>query len=142
MQINPFGGFGVLFGVVPVLVVAGFVVVLGIIIWRAVLGAKAWKRNNDSPVLTVDAAVVTKREDVSQYQMNQTDIAERMYSSSTRYFVTFEVPSGDRMEFHVPAGEYGMLAEGDRGLLTFQGTRFIGFARQKDMDEGSGDRRL
>ncbi len=25
--------------------------------------------------------------------------------------------------------DYGMLAEGDRGRLTFQGTRFLGFER-------------
>ena len=51
------------------------------------------------------------------------------YSASTTYYVTFQVESGDRMEFHVSGQEYGLLAEGDRGKVTFQGTRYLGFAR-------------
>ena len=34
------------------------------------------------------------------------------------------------MELHVNGREYGMLDEGDFGELTFQGTRYLGFARQ------------
>ena len=50
-------------------------------------------------------------------------------TSSTTYYVTFQVESGDRMEFHVSGLEYGMLAEGDTGRLTFQGTRYLSFER-------------
>jgi hypothetical protein len=35
------------------------------------------------------------------------------------------------MEFGVRDTEYGMLAEGDTGKLTFQGTRYLGFERAK-----------
>ena len=49
--------------------------------------------------------------------------------SSTDYYVTFQVESGDRMEFAVSGSEYGMLAEGDQGTLTFQGTRYLSFER-------------
>lgn len=52
-----------------------------------------------------------------------------MHHSSTRYYATFQVESGDRMELAVSGPEYGMLAEGDRGTLTFQGTRYLGFER-------------
>jgi hypothetical protein len=48
--------------------------------------------------------------------------------------VTFEVESGDRMELHISAQEYGLLAEGDMGKLTFQGTRYHGFERIKSCD--------
>ena len=44
-------------------------------------------------------------------------------------YVTFEVESGDRMEMNVRGSEYGMLAEGDVGKLTFQGTRYLNFER-------------
>jgi hypothetical protein len=44
--------------------------------------------------------------------------------------VTFEVKSGDRMELQVQGHEYGMLVEGDFGELTFQGNRYLGFARR------------
>lgn len=52
------------------------------------------------------------------------------HSTSTSYYVTFEVESGDRMELHVSGSEYGMLAEGDYGQLTFQGTRYLDFVRR------------
>ena len=127
---DPFGGAGVMFTVVPVLVIIGFVTVLGIVLYRMVQGARGWKRNNDSPVLTVEARVVTKRSDVSHYQhANMTNNTMDTAYSTTYYYVTFEVQSGDRMEFNVQNEEYGMLAEGDLGKLTFQGTRYQGFSR-------------
>ena len=52
------------------------------------------------------------------------------YYNFTTYYVTFQVESGDRMEFTVEGSEYGMLIEGDHGKLTFQGTRYLGFERQ------------
>lgn len=51
-------------------------------------------------------------------------------TSSTTYYVTFQVESGDRMELAVTGSEYGMLAEGDEGKLTFQGTRYLAFDRE------------
>ena len=79
--------------------------------------------NNNSPVITVNAVMVTKRMNVSHHNH-----AEH-YSSSTTYYATFEVESGNRMEFVVQAQEYGMLVERDNGRLTFQGTRYLGFER-------------
>lgn len=35
------------------------------------------------------------------------------------------------MEFAMDGAEYGLLAEGDRGRLTFQGTRYLGFERER-----------
>ena len=48
----------------------------------------------------------------------------------TYYYATFQVESGDRMEFSLTGPEYGMLLEGDSGKLSFQGTRYLGFERQ------------
>ena len=45
------------------------------------------------------------------------------------FHVTFQVESGDRMELPVSGREYGMLAEGDIGKLTFKGTRYLSFER-------------
>ena len=132
MFFDPFDGPGIMLTIVPVIAGIGFVVILGLIIYRVVQGAQQWKRNNDSPVLTVDARVVTKRTDVTHHQHmnsgNNNNTMDMGYSS-TDYFVTFEVPSGDRMEFHVLGDEFGFLAEGDAGKLTFQGTRYLGFTR-------------
>ncbi|MEL7624777.1 MAG: DUF2500 domain-containing protein [Clostridiales bacterium] len=132
MGISPFGGFGgIMFTIVPVIVAAGFIFVFGTIIVRSIRGAKEWKRNNDSPQLTVDAAVVTKRPEVSYHNHSGGEAHMHHTSSSTVYYATFEVESGDRMEFGVPNKEYGLLVEGDRGRLTFQGTRYLGFERSR-----------
>ena len=130
MEFSPFGGLGdIMFSIVPVIVIIGFIFVFGTIIVRSIQGAKQWKRNNESPVLTVDATVVTKRADTRNYYRNIGRDNMHHMSSSTTYYVTFEVPSGDRMEFRVRDTEYGMLAENDICKLTFQGTRYLGFER-------------
>ena len=52
------------------------------------------------------------------------------HHTSTTYYVTFQVESGDRMELHMSGQEYGMLVKGDEGMLNFQGTRYLGFERR------------
>lgn len=126
-----FGG-GILFSVIPVIVTLGFVVVFGIIIVMAVRGIAQWNRNNNSPVLCVFATIVAKRANTSHHHHQHADnMAMSHSSSSTSYYVTFEVDSGDRMELHMNGEQYGLLIEGDKGRLTFQGTRYLGFERQK-----------
>ncbi len=119
---------GMMFGIFPIIFVIMFVFVLGIIIFRVVQGAAQWNRNNNSPILTVDARVVAKREDVSHYH-NHTGNNMHHTTTSTTYYTTFEFESGDRLELHIPYSEYGYLVEGDMGKLTFQGTRYKGFER-------------
>ena len=115
-------GFGVTFSIMQVMVPAMFVLVFGIIIVTMVRGVGEWNKNNQSPKLTVPATVVAKRSDVHRG-------IETMHTF-TSYYVTFQVESGDRMEFEVSDMEYGMLAEGDRGTLAFQGTRYLNFHRE------------
>ena len=126
------GGFDAMFTIVPMIVAIGFVVVIGLIIYRVIQGGIEWNRNNHSPVLSVDAKVVGKRMAVSHHHHNHVNNAAMSHhSSSTTYFATFEVQSGDRVELRLPDKEYGMLVESDKGILTFQGTRYKGFERNK-----------
>jgi len=133
MEFSPHGsGFDMMFSIVPVIVVLGFMLVFGIIIFRIIQGSVAWNKNNQSPILTVSATVIAKRIAVSKYHHHHHDnMSIHHHSSSTTYFATFEVESGDRMELKVPDKEYGMLVEGDIGKLTFQGTRYKGFERNR-----------
>ena len=87
-----------------------------------------WIRNNNSPRLSVDAKIVDKRSHTSHHHHNHN--GHMHTSSSTSYYVTFEVQSGDRMELKVPRSEFGLLVEGDEGVLSFQGTRYLGFERK------------
>lgn len=116
-----FGSFDIMFNLV-------FVIVIGTFIIIAIKGISEWNKNNNSPRLTVSATVVGKRTKVSHHHGGtDTDIH---HHSSTTYYVTFQVESGDRMELHVSGREYGMIVEGDKGMLTFQGTRYLEFKRQ------------
>ncbi|WP_059170542.1 DUF2500 domain-containing protein [Bacillus sp. FJAT-27445] len=116
-----FGGESFMFEMVPIFISAIFVIVIGFILVSVVKGVGQWSNNNKQPRLTVKAVVVAKRTKVSGGSGES--------SASTWYYVTFEVESGDRMEMHVGGAEYGQLAEGDVGDLTFQGTRYHGFTR-------------
>ena len=106
-----------------------FVLVFGMFIVIAVKGIRQWNKNNHSPRLTVPASVVAKRTNVSHHHHNHGGAGMHHTTHSTTYYVTFQVESGDRMELHVAGHEFGMLIEGDRGKLTFQGTRYLGFER-------------
>ena len=101
-----------------------FFSVFALAIIQAARGIFQWNKNNHSPRLTVYATVVAKRTNVSRHRTRN-----HMSHTSTTYFVTFQVASGDRMELLVPGNEFGLMVEGDRGNVTFQGTRFLGFER-------------
>lgn len=114
-----------MFNVIPLLVTLGFCFVIVYMIVTLIKNGIQWSKNNASPVLTVEAKVVAKRQHTS-YHNNANSLA---VNSSSTYYATFEMESGDRMELKVSGSEYGMLVEGDSGKLTFQGTRYKGFVR-------------
>ena len=111
--------FEVMFAIVFIIVIGGFIA-------TAVMGISQWNKNNNSPELTVEATVMAKRTDVSHHHSGG---EHNHHHTSTSYYVTFQVSSGDRMEFSLRGDEYGMLVEGDVGALTFQGTRYLRFDR-------------
>lgn len=106
-----------------------FFAVFGLIVFSMVQGIKEWNKNNHSPRLTVDATVVAKRTNVSRHSHNHGTGHGVHHSTSTTYYVTFQVESGDRMELRMAGHEFGLLIEGDKGKLTFQGTRYLEFER-------------
>ncbi|WP_409270105.1 DUF2500 domain-containing protein [Neobacillus sp. SCS-31] len=116
-----FPGDSFMFNMVPVFVMVIFVVVIGLILFTVIKGVGEWSNNNKQPRLSAKGVVVSKRTEVSGGSGDS--------SASTWYYATFEVESGDRMEFAVNGQEFGLLAEGDAGELTFQGTRYHGFTR-------------
>jgi len=123
-----FSGFGAGFIIFEILFAIVFVLVIGIFIFAIVKGIRQWNKNNHSPRLTVPATIVAKRTNVSRHRHGGVN-GHHHYHTSTTYYVTFQVESGDRMELPVAGHEFGLLIEGDRGMLTFQGTRYLGFER-------------
>ena len=128
MFYSPFG-FGALSGVFPLLALAVFILFAVIL----VKGAAQWSKNNDSPRLTVECVVVDRRTETTTQQMPVGGDASGALgyhtTTSTTHFVTFQVESGDKIEFTVSGSEYAQLAEGEQGKLTFQGTRYLGFEK-------------
>ena len=115
-----------LFLLVPACIGVGFVAVFlavfGLIAVQILRGLGEWSRNNAAPVEEVPAAVVAKRTEVSGHMDGG--------STWTTYYATFEFDGGGRREFRVAGRESGVLVEGDRGTLTYQGTRYRGFRRE------------
>ncbi|MBQ8847092.1 MAG: DUF2500 domain-containing protein, partial [Lachnospiraceae bacterium] len=108
---NSFGrSFDFGFTVVPILGTIIFIIVIAFFIVVFAKGISQWNKNNHSPRLTVDATIVAKRTDISHSSgtHNHTTGMHTGSHTSTYYYVTFQVESGDRMEFHVSGEEYGL----------------------------------
>ena len=74
------------------------------------------------PVYNMEAVVKGKR------TLVEAD-PENPGASRTLYFVTFHKRDGNRVELQVPGQDYGLAAEGDEGILVWQGDEFIVFKR-------------
>jgi hypothetical protein len=75
-------------------------------------------KNDASPILDSPAKLVAKRQ-------------VPLLSGYKPWFnATFEFGDGQRIELDVQKSEFGMLAEGDQGIVRYQGTRFLGFRRE------------
>ena len=110
-----------------------FILIAGVILFAVIRGILQWNKNNHSPRLTVDARIVSKRTDFRHHHTPVAGDASGAHGFTstgyTDYYITFQVESGDRVEFSVDGREFGLLAEGDSGRLSFQGTRYLGFDR-------------
>ena len=100
-------GFGV------VLIFIGIGIFLSAVIFMIHQVSKN-KKNNNEPVESVIATIVTKRIECMDL---------------TWYYITFEFDDGNRKEFLVSGKVYGMCAEKDKGELKYQGKKFINFIR-------------
>lgn len=79
-------------------------------------------REGKKPVYNMEATVKGKRTLVEADPENPS-------VPKTSYFLTFHKRDGNRVEFRVPGEDYGLAAEGDVGVLVWQGDEFIVFRR-------------
>jgi sensor histidine kinase regulating citrate/malate metabolism len=121
----PFG-FNFIFTIFPIIFIVMFLFSICMFVFVFSNIFKQMKKDNNSPRIRVQAKVIAKRENIRRSSsMND----HHSSSINTTYYATFEVESGDRMELHMAGQEYGLLVEGDEGILTFQGSRFVSFER-------------
>ena len=97
------------------------VVVVCVQVFRGVV---QWNRNNQSPVITVQASVIAKRADGEEDSLAEQNHFPQ--PALPQYFVSFSL-DGREMELMVPEAHYEALSIGDDGELTHQGTRFLGW---------------
>jgi Protein of unknown function (DUF2500). len=106
--------FKIFGGLVIVLVVGGFLYVIG-------KGLTTWTSNNAADLMQRPCRVVDKRTEVWGGSGDS--------SANTSYYITFEFEDHTRIELQVRANQYGLIAVGDMGELMYQGTRFKEFNR-------------
>ena len=119
---------GLMFDIFPIMFFLVFAFVIGTFVVTAVSGFSRWNKNNHSPRLTVDATVIAKRGNTTRHHHNGAG-GHHYHTYNNTYYATFQFDSGDRLELQMTGQEFGLIIEGDRGKLTFQGTRFLGFER-------------
>lgn len=105
-----------------------FITVAGGFLFIIITGLITWNRNNNSPRVTEEVVIVAKRTHVNQNN-GASGTLHPHSSTTTSYYVTFSFADNARKEFLVSGKEYGLLAEGDVGELSHQGTRYLGFER-------------
>jgi hypothetical protein len=118
---NPFDSF--MFSAVPFFIFIVFAIIIMIFITSLVKGTAQFIRNSGIPEESIPARLVAKRVHTWGGHGNM--------SSHTSYYATFETEKGDRLEFPAGSQFFGMHVEGDTGILTHKGTRFLGFERER-----------
>lgn len=116
-----FGSAPAFFTVFEIIFAVVFIAVFAVIIISVKRTITEKKTNASLPRISAAVMVVGKRSSMSGGGES---------SVRTRYFVTFQFDSGDRLELAVNSEAYGLIAESDYGNLTFRGTEFIGFERK------------
>lgn len=104
----------------------GCLAMLGIVVYATVNNIVLWHKNNKSPKLTETVSVASKRTKV-----NHKSTSASINAVSSFYLVTFEYENGEQAEFYVQSEIFTSIEVGDRGKLTFQGTRFISFEKEE-----------
>ena len=98
----------------------------GAALWQGVRKWRVSRANDAAPIQQAGAKVVGVRTNTIA---DPPDMNPKVKTNPviTR-FVTFELESGQKLELPVTPEQQAQFAEGARGQLTYQGTRFLSFA--------------
>ncbi len=117
---NSFNEF--LFSVIPFFMFIIFIIVTMTFITAFVKGLGQYHRNNSALKKTIPARLVAKRtHNLGGYGDTDTRVS---------YYAAFETENGERLEFPVSSSFSEIYAEGDTGMLTYKGTKFLDFERE------------
>ena len=87
----------------------------------------SFSNNSSAAVESVDATVVEKKQGIYTHMQSEAHV--------TWFRVVFEMTDGSLMEFQMQQGDFRELEKGDRGMLTYQGNRYICYQKYKFKSE-------
>jgi len=114
-----FGGFDRLFNLLGLAVLA---IAFGTLAGR-------WTRDRLKPRRSVPARVTARRAETQKHESRHGEF------TTVHFYATFETEDGVSREFSVSGEEYSGLAVGNRGTLTYQGGRYLGFVGEQGTEE-------
>ena len=89
-----------------------------------------WTINKCSAMESVDAFVVAKQQGMIQQQIPNAGDATGGHGFTLQeqpwYKITFRMTDSTEKEFNVDNQSFRELQEGEKGILTYQGTRYLG----------------
>ena len=106
----------------PVLFLAVAALFFALILYTVIRGSRHWNLKKKNRKISAEAVVEKKRTDLSGSRVNTLD-----GHVPVTCFVSFRLSGGEVLELAVDAASYGRMSEGDRGILTFRDSCFIGF---------------
>jgi len=104
-----------------------FIIIIGIMVISVVREIIKWKYNNKQPQNSFEVSIIAKR-DSGMFSRR----GGRFYLNLTiEYYITFKfLHDGSKKEFCLSSIKGEKIKIGDSGILTLQGTRYIGFEKQ------------
>ncbi|MCQ2417424.1 MAG: DUF2500 domain-containing protein [Oscillospiraceae bacterium] len=111
----------VIFAVMFLVIAAAVVLIIAAI--KKNIDAQAPKTLNGK---TIRAKVIYKRI-IERLDPNAAYDRTHTYAPTRFYYVSFEGENTEMMELSVKSEVYNQLAEGDTGILTYQGTTFVDY---------------
>lgn len=119
-------GFDLQMEIMLVLIIAIFTAIL----FRCIF---EWTINKCSAMESVDAFVVAKQQGMIQQQIPNAGDATGGHGFTLQeqpwYKITFRMTDSTEKEFNVDNQSFRELKEGEKGILTYQGTRYLGFKK-------------
>ena len=92
-----------------------------------------WTINKCSAMESVDAFVVAKQQGMIQQQIPNAGDATGGHGFTLQeqswYKITFRMSDNTEKEFNVDNQSFRELKEGEKGILTYQGTRYLGLKK-------------
>lgn len=92
-----------------------------------------WTINKCPAMESVDAFVVAKQQGMIQQQIPNAGDATGGHGFTLQeqpwYKITFRMTDSTEKEFNVDNQSFRELKEGEKGILTYQGTRYLGFKK-------------